>query len=162
MKRLNYLESKIKSLESLKKLSHIWKFKKDKIVFTNGCFDILHRGHLEYLAAASDLGDRLIVGLNSDESVKRLKGEGRPVNTVHDRALALASLAVVDAVCVFDDDTPLNLIEALNPNILVKGGDYNVNDVVGADFINKSGGKVAILDFTEGYSTTRFLEKLKE
>lgn len=162
MKRLNYLENKIQSLEYLKKQSHIWKFKKDKIVFTNGCFDILHRGHLEYLAAASDLGDRLIVGLNSDESVRRLKGEGRPVNTSNDRALALASLAVVDAVCVFDEDTPLNLIEALNPNVLVKGGDYNANDVIGADFINKSGGKVAILDFTEGYSTTRFLQKLKD
>ncbi|MEX1189453.1 MAG: D-glycero-beta-D-manno-heptose 1-phosphate adenylyltransferase [Bacteroidia bacterium] len=138
------------------------KFLNNKVVFTNGCFDILHRGHIEYLAAAADLGSILIVGLNDDDSVKRLKGEGRPLNVFADRALALASLGFVDAVCGFSEDTPENLIEEISPDILVKGGDYKIEDIVGADFVKTNGGTVAVIDFTAGYSTTHFLEKIRK
>jgi len=134
----------------------------DKIVFTNGCFDILHRGHLEYLAEAAALGNRLVIGLNSDESVQRLKGPGRPVNTIYDRAMALAALGFTDAIIVFSEDTPLQLIELLRPDLLVKGGDYTREEIVGALEMEARGGEVAIISFVDGYSTTTFLERLRE
>jgi rfaE bifunctional protein nucleotidyltransferase chain/domain len=132
----------------------------ERIVFTNGCFDILHRGHVEYLAAARELGDLLIVGLNSDASVRRLKGPSRPVNPQADRALVLAGLAAVDAVTVFDDDTPLRLIEALLPDVLVKGGDYSRESIVGAEPVEAAGGRVVIVPLVAGRSTSGIIERV--
>ncbi|EKD29145.1 MAG: RfaE bifunctional protein [uncultured bacterium] len=134
---------------------------RSKIVFTNGCFDILHVGHVRYLKQARDLGDKLIVGLNSDSSVKRLKGNGRPVNREKDRAEVLLALSCVDHVILFDEDTPLELITKLRPNVLVKGGDYMKSNIVGAEFVESIGGKVEIIPFYEGYSTTGIIEKSK-
>lgn len=131
----------------------------DRIVFTNGCFDVLHRGHVEYLAAARRLGDRLVVGLNGDDSVRRLKGPGRPVNPYEDRAIVLAGLAAVDAVVRFDDDTPLGLIEALQPDVLVKGGDYRLEEIVGAEEVIAGGGEVVIVPLVPGRSTTEVLAR---
>jgi rfaE bifunctional protein nucleotidyltransferase chain/domain len=161
MHKIDVIKSKIVSQVEIQRMVNIWKMKSEKVVFTNGCFDILHRGHLEYLSAAADLGMRLIVGLNSDASVKRLKGENRPINSIDDRALALASLHVVDAVVIFEEETPELLIKAIKPNILAKGGDYSIDQIVGADFVKKNGGEIAIIAFTQGYSTTTFLERLK-
>ena len=158
---IELIESKVFSIEQLKKQVALWRMKSEKVVFTNGCFDILHRGHIEYLAAAADLGHRLIIGLNSDASVTKLKGEGRPVNRFDDRALALASLRFTDAIIEFQEDTPLSLIKTLLPDVLVKGGDYTRDAIVGADEVEAAGGNVAIISFTEGYSTTSFLEKIR-
>lgn len=133
-----------------------------KVVFTNGCFDILHRGHLCYLAKARDLGDCLVVGINSDASVKRLKGNSRPVNCEYDRSLMLASLEMVDYVIMFEDDTPLELIKAVRPDVLVKGGDYDINQIVGADFVRNNGGNVMTIPFVEGYSTTNIISKFSD
>jgi D-beta-D-heptose 7-phosphate kinase/D-beta-D-heptose 1-phosphate adenosyltransferase len=138
---------------------HRWKFLGDRIVFTNGCFDILHPGHIHVLSSAKAEGTRLVVGLNSDDSVGRLKGESRPINGQDDRALMLAALHAVDAVIYFEEDTPLELIEEIKPDVLVKGGDYKEDEVVGADVVKGLGGKVVIIDFLDGYSTTSLLEK---
>ncbi len=132
-----------------------------EVVFTNGCFDLLHLGHLSYLEAARRLGDRLVVGLNSSESVRRLKGPERPINDDATRSAMLAALAFVDLVVLFEDDTPAALIEALRPDVLVKGGDYRPEDIVGAETVLSLGGKVAVLPFVEGYSTTATLEKFR-
>ena len=156
------ISDKIRSRDSLRSKVEEWKGLADSVVFTNGCFDILHRGHLEYLSQAADLGDRLIIGLNSDNSVKRLKGEERPLNIEGDRLKMLASLEFVDAVCLFEEDTPIELIRKLNPDILVKGGDYGVKDIVGADYVMSTGGKVEIIPFVEGYSTTSLIERVKK
>ncbi len=137
-----------------------WRIHSDVIVFTNGCFDILHRGHVEYLAEAAQLGHRLIIGLNSDASVKRLKGDTRPVNDWMARAEVLASLQWVDAVVGFEEDTPKNLIEFTSPNILAKGGDYKAEEVVGYDHVKANGGQTVIINFVDGYSTTSILEKM--
>ena len=131
-----------------------------KVVFTNGCFDVLHRGHVTYLAKARDLGDCLVVGLNSDASVKRLKGENRPLNNEKDRALLLAALSFVDYIIIFEEDTPKNLIEQVKPNILVKGGDYQIDNIVGADFVMKNGGQVLTIPFVDGYSSTKIIQAL--
>lgn len=131
-----------------------------RIVFTNGCFDILHRGHVEYLAEARALGDRLVVGLNTDESVRRLKGEGRPVNPLEDRAAVLAALAAVDYVVPFAEETPAELIRAITPGVLVKGGDYRAEEVVGGDWVRQHGGQVVIAKQVEGRSTTGLLDRL--
>jgi rfaE bifunctional protein nucleotidyltransferase chain/domain len=128
-----------------------------RVVFTNGCFDVLHRGHVEYLAAARELGDTLVVGLNSDASVRRLKGPSRPVNAEDDRAIVLAALAAVDVITVFDEDTPHRLISSLLPDFLVKGGDYEAADVVGAREVEESGGRVVIMPLVPGRSTTAIL-----
>ena len=128
-----------------------------KVVFTNGCFDILHRGHVEYLTKAADMGDVLVVGLNTDASVKRLKGEGRPVNNEEARALVLASLGFVDAVVLFDEDTPYELIKTVHPDVLVKGADYQVEDIVGYDIVTSYGGTGATSPLVEGYSSSNFL-----
>ena len=133
-----------------------------KLVFTNGCFDLLHRGHVEHLAQARALGDALVVGLNSDASVRRLKGAGRPVVPGADRAAALAALRSVDAVTIFDEDTPLDLIGALLPDVLVKGGDYDLDGIVGREAVEEAGGVVCVLPFLEGYSTTDVLEHLAD
>lgn len=132
-----------------------------KIVFTNGCFDIIHAGHISYLSESKKLGDVLIVGLNSDNSVKRLKGENRPINTHDDRALVLSGLKSVDYVCIFEDDTPLNLIETIRPNILTKGGDYKVEEIVGYEFLTQNNGEVIIINFVDGKSTTNIINKAK-
>jgi D-beta-D-heptose 7-phosphate kinase/D-beta-D-heptose 1-phosphate adenosyltransferase len=131
------------------------------VVFTNGCFDIIHRGHVELLKEASSFGDYLFVGLNSDNSVKRLKGEGRPLVPQEDRAIVLESLRCVSGVVVFDEDTPLQILEKLRPDILVKGGDYRVNDVVGRDVVEGEGGKVIIVPYIEGYSTSSLINSIK-
>jgi D-glycero-beta-D-manno-heptose 1-phosphate adenylyltransferase len=156
------IHNKIMLREQAKLLVDRWKFKDEKIVFTNGCFDILHRGHLEYLLQASSLGHKLIIGLNSDESVSRLKGPSRPVNKIEDRAFALASLRCVDLVVPFGEDTPFELIEFLQPNVLVKGGDYTIDDIVGAKETLQRGGRVEVLMFKDGYSTTSLIEKMKK
>ena len=131
-----------------------------KIIFTNGCFDILHAGHIEYLEAARELGDKLIVGINSDQSVKNLKGKNRPLNKLEYRAKVLASLRCVDAVVVFGDETPIKLILAIKPNILVKGGDYKINEIVGYEEVVKSGGKVMTIPLVKGISTTKIIQKM--
>lgn len=133
-----------------------------KIVFTNGCFDIIHAGHVSYLARARELGDCLVVGLNSDASVKRIKGPGRPVNSQYARAAVLGALACVDHVVVFEEDTPLSLIERVRPDVLVKGGDWAVENIVGADAVMSSGGKVMSIPFEDGYSTTAIIEKIRQ
>jgi len=132
------------------------------VVFTNGCFELLHRGHVEYLAQARALGDVLVVGLNSDASVRRLKGAGRPLVAEADRAAVVAALRCVDAVTVFDEDTPLELISALLPDVLVKGGDYHLDDIVGREVVEEAGGEVRVLPFVVGYSTTKILDRLKD
>ena len=133
------------------------------IVFTNGCFDLLHRGHVEYLAKAASLGNFLVVGLNSDESVKRLKGSDRPVLNQETRALMMASLDFVRVVTIFDQDTPVELIKLIRPDILVKGGDYkSTNDVVGHEIVEAYGGSVQLVGLTEGFSTTSLIKKLAE
>ncbi len=132
-----------------------------RLVFTNGCFDLLHRGHAAYLSQAAALGDRLVVGLNSDASVRRLKGEGRPVQPAGDRAYLLASLRAVDAVTVFEEDTPAALIEALLPDVLVKGADYEEEEVVGREAVREAGGEVRLLPLEEGRSTSELLERIR-
>ena len=139
-----------------------WKAKGEKIVFTNGCFDIIHLGHVDYLERARDMGSRLVVGLNTDNSVGRFKGPGRPVQNEDSRARVLASFQFVDLVVPFDEDTPLELISALLPNILVKGSDYLAENIVGADVVKKAGGEVKTVDFVPGYSTSRLVEKIKK
>jgi rfaE bifunctional protein nucleotidyltransferase chain/domain len=132
-----------------------------KIVFTNGVFDIIHRGHVQYLEQARLHGDLLIVGLNSDASVRRLKGELRPFNNQEDRAYVLSRLKPVDHVCIFDQDTPLELIKAVKPNVLIKGGDYTIDQIVGREYVEKSGGSVHTIPLIKGRSTTNLLEKIK-
>jgi rfaE bifunctional protein nucleotidyltransferase chain/domain len=132
-----------------------------KIVFTNGCFDILHAGHVTYLAEARALGDLLVVGLNSDASVKRLKGAERPINDQVARKCVLEGLRAVDLVCIFEQDTPLELIKEIRPNTLVKGGDWRVDQIVGSDFVLKNGGEVKSLAFLNGHSTTKIIEKAR-
>ncbi|MGB2098052.1 MAG: D-glycero-beta-D-manno-heptose 1-phosphate adenylyltransferase, partial [Candidatus Puniceispirillales bacterium] len=142
-------------LQSLQTLMKAWKDKDERIVFTNGCFDCLHPGHIWLLQAAREKGDRLIVGLNSDASTKRLKGSHRPFQNETGRVSAIAALPFVDAVILFEDDTPLQLITQINPDILVKGGDYHADDIIGADHMKKIGGDVQIIALRDGYSTTR-------
>jgi D-glycero-beta-D-manno-heptose 1-phosphate adenylyltransferase len=135
----------------------MWRFQNQKIVFTNGCFDLLHRGHIEYLSQAKDKGQILVIGLNTDASIKRLKGDSRPVQDEMSRALILASLRFVDAVVLFDEDTPLELIKVVQPDILAKGGDYTEETIVGADFVKANGGEVVVIPLVEGYSTSAIL-----
>jgi rfaE bifunctional protein nucleotidyltransferase chain/domain len=142
------------------RLLTIWHFQGKKIVFTNGCFDILHKGHVEYLSKARDLGDILIIGLNTDASVSRLKGSGRPVQDQSSRALVLASLRFVEAVVFFEEDTPYNLIDLVKPDVLVKGGDYSEENIVGADVVKANGGEVVVIPLVVGYSTSGIIQKL--
>jgi rfaE bifunctional protein nucleotidyltransferase chain/domain len=130
------------------------------IVFTNGCFDVLHKGHIHYLAEASDMADILIIGLNTDASVKRLKGPNRPVLDQESRAIALSALVFVDYIVLFGEDTPLELLKIIKPNILVKGGDYQVESIIGYDFVTSYGGKVITMPLVKGYSTTSIIKKI--
>ena len=148
----------IKKLLEIEKISSQARSQNKKIVFTNGCFDILHLGHVKYLEEAKNFGDILIVGINSDESVKKLKGNDRPINSEYDRSYILASLDVVDYVVVFSEDTPLNLIKKIKPHVLVKGGDYKGKSIVGEDLVNE----VKIVDFVEGKSTTETIVRLQK
>ncbi|MCS6823675.1 MAG: D-glycero-beta-D-manno-heptose 1-phosphate adenylyltransferase [Cytophagaceae bacterium] len=152
----------IPTLEHLRSLTKTWKNQGHTIVFTNGCFDILHLGHVDYLEKAKQLGSKLIVGLNTDRSVKKLKGHSRPVNPEYARARVLAALTFVDAVILFDDDTPLALIQDLKPDILVKGADYNLKNIVGADIVLAYGGKVETIPLVNGFSTTDIISKLAQ
>lgn len=157
----NSLESKICLPNDLIDLRSQWEKQRLRVVFTNGCFDILHEGHVRYLAEAKSLGDKLIVGLNSDASVTKLKGPSRPINTSKSRAIVLAGLESVDAIIVFEEETPYKLISLLLPDILVKGGDWKTEDIVGSDIVIEHGGKVFSLSFHQGYSTTLIEEKIK-
>lgn len=147
------------SRKQLQARLHGWRLKNNKIVFTNGCFDILHLGHVDYLERARALGDKLIVGLNTDASVRRLKGPNRPVQDETARARVLAALLSVDAVVLFDEDTPLELITALMPDVLVKGKDYAIADIVGAKEVLAAGGRVEAVELVDGYSTTDILNR---
>ncbi|MCX2744846.1 D-glycero-beta-D-manno-heptose 1-phosphate adenylyltransferase [Mangrovivirga sp. M17] len=138
-----------------------WKKAGDKVVFTNGCFDLIHAGHVEYLEKASEKGDKLIIGLNSDSSVRNIKGKERPIVNQDARARVLAALGFVDMVIFFEEDTPLELIMALKPTTLIKGADYNISNIVGADFVIEKGGTVETIDLVEGFSTTNIIEKIK-
>ena len=151
------LQQKILTLPQL--MERFGRPRSDTVVFTNGCFDLLHRGHVEYLTAARQLGDRLVLGLNTDASVSRLKGPGRPVTPEQDRATVLAGLSAVDAVTFFDEDTPHNLIATLLPDVLVKGGDYRPEDIVGKTEVEAAGGRVIVLPYLEGRSTTDILQR---
>ena len=139
-----------------------WKTEGLKIVFTNGCFDILHRGHVEYLSEAKSYGDILIVGLNSDESVKKLKGRSRPFVNERDRGFILAGLKSVDAIIVFNEDTPQSLISKIIPDVLIKGGDYDIQEIVGKDIVKDNGGEVKVVSFVEGNSSSSLIEKIKQ
>ncbi|MBL4651430.1 MAG: D-glycero-beta-D-manno-heptose 1-phosphate adenylyltransferase [Flavobacteriales bacterium] len=163
MSRLSKINSKIIVKSEAISLVSQWKKNGETIVFTNGCFDLLHRGHIEYLTQAADLGTRLIIGLNSDQSVKQLeKGELRPIKDEKTRALILAALAFVSAVVIFEEETPLDLISEILPDILVKGGDWNINEIVGTEIVKSSGGQVKTISFVEGYSTTNYVKKIQD
>lgn len=157
---LEHTKMKVKTLKLAMSKALEWHTENQKIVFTNGCFDLLHRGHIEYLSQAAALGDRLIIGLNSDTSVRRLKGDKRPIHTQEDRAILLASMYWVDAVVIFEQDTPLKLIRALMPDVLVKGGDYQIKDIVGAEDVLERGGEVLSLSFIDGYSSSKVIDKI--
>ena len=156
------LRDKILSRQAIEKRANIWRMFNKKIVFTNGCFDILHQGHIDYLSKARDLGQVLVIGLNSDASVKRLnKSPERPINKEQSRAFILASLVLVDAVVLFDEDTPYELIKAIQPDVLVKGADYKTEEIVGYDIVKAHGGDVATIEFTQGFSTTELINRIK-
>lgn len=146
----------------LDRLIAVWKFKENKIVFTNGCFDLIHRGHVEYLAKASALGDVLVVGLNTDASVRSIKGRSRPLQDEYSRALILAAMRFVDYVVLFDEDTPENLIRKIQPDVLVKGGDYKPSEIAGYDIVTAKGGKVVTIELVENFSTTRLIKKIRK
>ena len=167
---LDVIQAKIHTKESIAPTEDVRKFKGDTIVFTNGCFDIIHRGHVDYLAKASDCGDKLIVGINSDASVKRLgKSPSRPLQDEQTRAMIVASFHFVSAVIIFDEDTPFDLIKSINPNVLVKGADYDANEtnkdskkyIVGSDVVKANKGEVKTIEFLEGFSTTAIEQKIK-
>jgi D-glycero-beta-D-manno-heptose 1-phosphate adenylyltransferase len=170
MSKFQKILQKIHSVSEMAKQIEKWKMAQERVVFTNGCFDILHLGHVTYLAKSADFGTKLIVGVNSDASVKRLgKGDERPVNSENSRAVLLASLSFVDGVVVFDDDTPIRLIEQLQPDVLVKGADYDPNEtspsskkyIVGREMVMLYGGIVKTVDLVDGFSTTGIIQKLK-
>ncbi len=168
MARLDYINEKIVSIEEAKRRISMWHMKNDLVCFTNGCFDILHLGHITYLAKAASLGKRLIVAINSDDSVRLLnKAPNRPINNEHARMMVLAALGCVDLVVVFDEQTPLEIIKELLPDVLIKGADYDAEEtdknhpkyIIGSDVIKANGGKVETISFVEGYSTTAILSK---
>lgn len=164
MNKLDRITAKIvpsTQWELLNPMIAYWHFKQKKIAFTNGCFDILHQGHVAYLAQAASFADVFIVGLNSDASVKRLKGDDRPLQDEHSRAVVMAGLGFVDAVVLFEEDTPYELIRYIQPDILAKGADYKKDEVVGADIVEAHGGEVKLIEFVEGYSTTAVINRMK-
>ncbi|OKS85480.1 D-glycero-beta-D-manno-heptose 1-phosphate adenylyltransferase [Mucilaginibacter polytrichastri] len=157
----NTLVNKIYTLPALQHQVALWKAEGQKLVFTNGVFDLIHTGHITYLAQAAELGNKLIIGLNADASVKRLKGESRPVNHQDSRALLLSAFFFVDAIVIFDEDTPANLINAVMPDVLVKGGDYTIENIVGANEVMANGGEVKTINFVDGYSSTSIINKIR-
>jgi|SRR6185369_4144029 len=160
MRKADIIQSKIQSLPEALKIQRQWKVLDKKVAFTNGCFDIIHQGHIFSLSQAAKEADYLIVGVNSDASTKRLKGPDRPVNDEQSRAIVLASLLMVDMVVIFDEDTPLELICAIMPDVLVKGGDYTLEQIVGAKEVMANGGRVVINPIVKGFSTTALIEKI--
>lgn len=161
MKSVSSIPSKIYNLSALEQEIKRWRLKNKRIVFTNGVFDILHEGHIASLSQAAGYAEILIVGLNSDASVKRLKGSSRPVNNENARALILASMVMVDAVTIFEEDTPLELIKKILPDVLVKGGDYTIEQIAGAKEVIANGGEVILADMVAGISTTKIIEKMQ-
>ena len=162
MRLIDSMAKKVVTVEQAKTIIYGWKLLGKTCAFTNGCFDILHQGHIFSLGQAAKEADFLIVGLNSDASVQRLKGPTRPINNNESRAIVISNLAIVDLVVVFEEDTPLELIKALMPDVLVKGGDYTLEEIVGAKEVVAAGGKVIINPIVEGYSTTGLIEKIKK
>jgi rfaE bifunctional protein nucleotidyltransferase chain/domain len=160
LKNFDYITSKFVTREEVAAFVERLRLKSKSIVFTNGCFDLLHLGHIDYLSKAADLGDILIIGLNTDASTARLKGPGRPINNEASRLHVIASLFFVGAVVLFDEPTPAGLIEAIKPDVLVKGGDYKPEEIVGYDTVTRNGGKVVTIDFVTGYSTTALEQKI--
>ena len=161
MNNLPAIDTKIFTLPDLLSRINQWRQLGKTIAFTNGCFDILHEGHIYSLSQAASEADYLIVGVNSDASVKKLKGESRPINNENSRSKLLASLMLVDAVIIFKEDTPLNLIKSLLPDVLVKGGDYKMNEIAGAKEVIENGGRVVINPILNGFSTTSIIDKMK-
>ena len=162
LKALEIIKQRIVEREQLKWILKRWEFKDEKVVFTNGCFDLLHQGHIDYLFKAADLGSKLIVAVNSDDSVKRLgKGNNRPIQDEKSRAMIIASLHFVDLVIIFNEDTPLELIEFITPNVLVKGSDYSVEQIVGHKHVLEKGGEVKTIDFLDGFSTSAIVQRIK-
>lgn len=170
MSKIQHIKSKIVVLSELKTIVERWKSEHQQIVFTNGCFDILHRGHVEYLAQSADFGNRLIIAINSDSSVKGLdKGSSRPIQNEYSRALMVAAFKFVDAVIIFNEQTPFNLIEQLLPDVLVKGGDYDPicvdktdkRYIVGSDVVKANSGRVEVIQFVQGFSTSKIEEKIR-
>ena len=157
---MEYLKKKLYHSSDIGPTIESWKREHQQVVFTNGVFDILHIGHVSYLAKAHELGDKLVIGLNADASVKRLKGDTRPINNQYNRALLLAALFFVDAVVVFDEDTPRQLITAILPDVLVKGADYNIENIVGAKEVLANGGEVKTIEFIDGHSSTSLIQKM--
>lgn len=161
MSKLDIIKIKISDPEQLRSSINVWRLLGKRIVFTNGCFDLLHLGHIDYLSKAADLGDKLIIGLNSDSSASVLKGPGRPIIDQTSRSIMLSSFSFVDALILFDEPTPIELIRWIRPDILVKGADYTVDQIVGSDFILQNGGEVKTIDYLPGYSTTLIEQKIK-
>lgn len=157
---IDIIKSKVLDNKRLCGILELARIQGKEIVFTNGCFDLLHQGHIDYLAKARSLGDMLIVGLNTDDSIKRLKGNTRPIQDEESRALIMASLFFVDYVVMFDEDTPYNLIKKIQPNVLVKGADYKKEDIIGYDIVESKGGKVMTLNYLDGYSTSGIIKKI--
>lgn len=160
MSRLSYNSDKIFDYKSIVKTVEVWR-KEETIVFTNGCFDLLHLGHIDYLSQSANLGSKLIIGLNSDASIQQIKGQSRPIQDEKSRANILAALHFVDAVILFNENTPQKIIELIQPNILVKGADYNVSEIVGSKTVLENGGQVQTIPFLEGYSTSSIINKIK-
>lgn len=161
MKQIAAIEQKIYTISQLVKQVTIWRNLNKTIAFTNGCFDILHEGHIFSLSQAASEADYLIVAVNSDASIRKLKGDDRPINNQQSRALLLANLCIVDAVIIFEEETPLSLISSLIPNVLVKGGDYTIDQIVGAEIVLKNGGEVKNNSIVQGFSTTGIINKIK-
>jgi len=162
MEMLNYIKSKIISdISQIDRQIAVWKFLSHKIVFTNGCFDILHRGHIDYLARAADEGDILVVGLNTDNSVRKIKGDNRPVNDEETRATILGAMGFIDAIFLFDEETPYELIKKVQPDVLVKGADYKTEEIVGYDIVSSKGGEIKTIELLEGFSTTGLIDQIK-
>ena len=162
MSHLNTIHNKIHNLKDIKIQIERWKQAGNEVVFTNGCFDIIHKGHIEVLARSADLGDKLIIGLNSDKSIQKLKGKNRPIIDEQSRAILLSALSFVDAIILFSEATPLKLISTLLPDVLVKGGDYEIETIVGYEIVQQNGGKVKLVPFLDGFSSTNIINKIKK
>ena len=162
MNQYYFIQDKVTDITGLQNTLSVYRFKEKKIVFTHGCFDLMHRGHIEFLSKASDLGDILVVGLHSDISTEKLKGQGRPIQDHGTRSIVLAAIKFVNHVVLFDDISPLEVIEEIKPDVLVKGGECVANDKTGIDFVTSIGGKVVTFDLLKGYSTEGIIKKIKE